>query len=143
MLKSFDFFRKIQTDQELTSTTGGVFTIVALIVVIYSMQVAGILIFLSLQDFYQEKYYTFLAVKNDDAEFLPMRIDVTFNKLPCQGTLLFIQLQEFSSEMNLNIWKLEFKQNYLCLECPKMEILKKNIKEVKTGKYRKSNLLLT
>ena len=32
MLKSFDFFRKIQTDQELTSTTGGVFTIIALIV---------------------------------------------------------------------------------------------------------------
>jgi len=31
------------------------------------MQVAGILILMSLQDFYQEKYYTFLAVKNDDA----------------------------------------------------------------------------
>lgn len=32
MLKSFDFFRKIQTDQELTSATGGLFTIVALVV---------------------------------------------------------------------------------------------------------------
>jgi len=38
---------------------------------------------MSLQDFYQEKYYTFLAVKNDDAEYLPMRIDITFNKVPC------------------------------------------------------------
>lgn len=32
MLKSFDFFRKIQTDQQLTSATGGVFTLVALVV---------------------------------------------------------------------------------------------------------------
>ena len=35
MLKSFDFFRKIQTDQELTSTTGGFFTIIALVVNIF------------------------------------------------------------------------------------------------------------
>ncbi len=33
MLKSFDFFRKIRTDQELTSTTGGFFTIVSIIVI--------------------------------------------------------------------------------------------------------------
>ena len=32
MLKSFDFFRKIQTDQELTSATGGIFTFIAIIV---------------------------------------------------------------------------------------------------------------
>jgi hypothetical protein len=32
MLKSFDFFRKIQTDQELTSATGGIFTIISLVV---------------------------------------------------------------------------------------------------------------
>ena len=32
MLKSFDFFRKIRTDQELTSTTGGFFTILSIIV---------------------------------------------------------------------------------------------------------------
>ena len=32
MLKYFDFFRKIRTDQELTSTTGGCFTILALVV---------------------------------------------------------------------------------------------------------------
>ena len=32
MLKSFDFFRKIQTDQELTSATGGLFTLISLIV---------------------------------------------------------------------------------------------------------------
>jgi hypothetical protein len=32
MLKSFDFFRKIQTDQELSSTTGGFFTLAALAV---------------------------------------------------------------------------------------------------------------
>jgi hypothetical protein len=43
---------------------------------------------MSLQDFYQEKYYTFLAVKNDDSEFLPMKIDITFSKLPCGGTYL-------------------------------------------------------
>lgn len=40
---------------------------------------------MSLQDFYQEKYYTFLAIKNDNSEYLPMRIDLTFNKLPCEG----------------------------------------------------------
>jgi hypothetical protein len=32
MLKSFDFFRKIQTDQELTSATGGLFTLAAIAV---------------------------------------------------------------------------------------------------------------
>ena len=35
--------------------------------IVIHIQVAGILILMSLQDFYQEKYYTFLAVKNDDA----------------------------------------------------------------------------
>lgn len=32
MLKSFDFFRKLQTDQELTSATGGFFTLIAITV---------------------------------------------------------------------------------------------------------------
>ena len=57
-LKSFDFFRKIQTEQELTSATGGMFTIASLIV-------AFILIILSIQDFTADQYRTFLAVKND------------------------------------------------------------------------------
>ena len=35
--------------------------------IVIHIQVAVILILMSLQDFYQEKYYTFLAVKNDDA----------------------------------------------------------------------------
>ena len=60
MLKSFDFFRKIQTDQELTSTTGGFFTLIAL-------ASAALLIFYSIQDYTADKYYTFLAVKNDDS----------------------------------------------------------------------------
>jgi len=38
MLKSFDFFRKIQTDQELTSATGGIFTVIALIVSMISQR---------------------------------------------------------------------------------------------------------
>lgn len=53
MLKSVDFFRKIRTDQELTSATGGCFTIISLIVITIITQAAGILIILSLQDFYQ------------------------------------------------------------------------------------------
>jgi hypothetical protein len=32
MLRSFDFFRKIRTEQQLTSATGGFFTIISLIV---------------------------------------------------------------------------------------------------------------
>lgn len=42
---------------------------------------------MSFQDFYHEKYYTFLAVKNDESEYLPLRIDILFNKMPCEGTL--------------------------------------------------------
>jgi hypothetical protein len=83
MLKSFDFFRKIRTEQELTSATGGFFTIISLIVHLTYIQAAGLLILLSLQDFYQEKYFTFLSVKNDDSEFLPMQIDILFYHLPC------------------------------------------------------------
>lgn len=85
MLKSFDFFRKIRTDQELTSATGGLFTIISLIVPPILTQAAGFLILLSLQDFYQEKYFTFLSVQNDDSEFLPMQIDILFYHLPCEG----------------------------------------------------------
>jgi hypothetical protein len=62
MLKSFDFFRKIQTDQQLTSATGGVFTLVALVVYSVPTKIAGFLILYSIQDFYTEQYYTFLAV---------------------------------------------------------------------------------
>jgi hypothetical protein len=50
-----------------------------------NIQAAGILIFLSIQDYYHVTYYTFLAVKNDDAEYLPMRIDITFNEIPCHA----------------------------------------------------------
>jgi hypothetical protein len=64
------------------------------------MQAAGLLILLSLQDFYQEKYFTFLSVKNDDSEFLPMRIDILFYKLPCEGTALHMQPWQLSLRMS-------------------------------------------
>lgn len=32
MLKSFDYFRRVQGDQELSSSTGGIFTLIAIIV---------------------------------------------------------------------------------------------------------------
>ena len=57
-LKSFDFFRKVQTEQELSSSAGGIFTIVSLVI-------AGLLIFSSYQDFTRVEYRTSLAVKND------------------------------------------------------------------------------
>jgi hypothetical protein len=41
---------------------------------------------MSLQDFYEDKYYTFLAVKNDDSDYLPMRINIIFPHLPCECT---------------------------------------------------------
>lgn len=46
---------------------------------------ATFLIIYSIQDFYTEQYYTFLAVKNDDSEYLPMNIDILFNRMPCDG----------------------------------------------------------
>lgn len=50
------------------------------------MQAAAFLIFYSVQDFYTEQYYTFLAVQNDDSDTLPMRIDILFTRMPCNGT---------------------------------------------------------
>lgn len=76
-LKSFDFFRKVQSEQELSSSAGGIFTIVSLIV-------AAFLIFSSYQDFTQVQYRTMLTVKNDPNEYLPMLIDITFDKAPCE-----------------------------------------------------------
>lgn len=43
-LRYFDIFRRIQTEQELSSSTGGIFTIFSLLVAIF-------LISLSLKDF--------------------------------------------------------------------------------------------
>lgn len=40
---------------------------------------------MSFQDYYHESYNTFLAVKNDEATYFPLRIDMTLNKMPCQG----------------------------------------------------------
>ena len=57
-LKSFDFFRKIQSEQQLSSETGGIFTISSLIV-------AAILIILSIQDFTSVQYTTNLTIRND------------------------------------------------------------------------------
>jgi hypothetical protein len=31
------------------------------------------------------KYFTFLSVKNDDSDYLPMKIDILFYHLPCEG----------------------------------------------------------
>jgi hypothetical protein len=73
------------------------------------LQAAGILILLSLQDFYQEKYFTFLSVKNDDSEFLPMQIDILFFHLPCEGSFGFIQHWLLSSKMNWSMWSMDWK----------------------------------
>lgn len=64
-LKSFDFFRKIQTEQELSSTTGGCFTLFSLVVLLFLSKVALILIGLSIQDFTRVEYETSLVIKND------------------------------------------------------------------------------
>ena len=65
MLKSFDYFRKIQTDQELTSATGGVFTLIALIVCTNFIQIAAFLVYYSFKDYYSSSYQTFLDLRND------------------------------------------------------------------------------
>lgn len=54
------------------------------------IQAAAFLIFYSVQDFYTEQYYTFLGVQNDDSDTLPMRIDILFNRMPCNGILYFM-----------------------------------------------------
>lgn len=78
-LQSFDFFRKIQSEQELSSSTGGIFTIGSLIV-------ASILILLSIQDFTTAQYVTSLVVRNDPTEYLTTKIDITFDQAPCECT---------------------------------------------------------
>lgn len=138
MLKSFDFFRKIQTDQELTSTTGGIFTLISLIVSYPSSQIAGILIVMSLQDFYQEKYYTFLAIKNDNSEYLPMRIDITFNKLPCHGISWFKKLSALSFTMSSNTGNPILRTKSLSLTYPKTLPPDKSINEAEIEWQRKT-----
>jgi hypothetical protein len=48
--------------------------------------VAGILVLLSIKDFTSINYATTLQVKNDPTEYIPMKIDILFNKAPCECT---------------------------------------------------------
>ena len=71
-----------------------------------------------------------------------MKVDITFNKLPCSGKHLYIKLLEYNSEMNFSIYSKEYKALFLCTEFPKMEISKNNIKEVQIEKFKRNYLLL-
>lgn len=51
---------------------------------IFNFKVAGILVILSIQDFTSIHYVTTLRVKNDPTEYIPMKIDIYFNKAPCE-----------------------------------------------------------
>jgi hypothetical protein len=75
------------------------------------IQFAGLLILMSFQDFYQLKYYTFLAVKNDNSDYLPMRIDILFSKMPCEGTPAPTQPSPSSSKMSYNTSRATWKRN--------------------------------
>lgn len=69
---------------------------------VFPMQVAAFLILYSVQDFYTEQYYTFLAVQNDNSETLPMQIDIIFNRMPCSGTFSCMQPSPSSFMMSWN-----------------------------------------
>ena len=71
-----------------------------------------------------------------------MKVDITFNKLPCSGKYLYIKLLEYNSEMNFSIFSQEYKALFLCTEFPKMEISKNNTKEVQIDKFKRNYLLL-
>lgn len=78
MLKRCDIFRKIQSELHDGSTTGGVFTIVAILI-------GGLLLFHAFNDYNAEKYETDLIIENDDNPILPMRITIVFNSAPCHS----------------------------------------------------------
>jgi hypothetical protein len=69
---------------------------------VFLIEVAAFLILYSVQDFYTEQYYTFLAVQNDNSETLPMQIDIIFNRMPCNGTSSWMQPSPSSFMMNWN-----------------------------------------
>ena len=138
MLKSFDFFRKIQTDQELTSATGGLFTLAALTVRQKIMQAAAILILFSLQDFYQEKYYTFLSIKNDESEFLPMKIDILFFNLPCEGISHNSQLSQLSLRTNLSMSNTASKTRLCSTMYPREKKQESSIREARIDRRRRT-----
>lgn len=79
MLKRCDIFRKIQSDLHDGSATGGVFTIVAMVI-------GAFLLFQAFRDYTAEKYETDLIIENDDNPILPMRITMLFNSAPCHST---------------------------------------------------------
>jgi hypothetical protein len=74
-------------------------------------QVAAFLILYSVQDFYTEQYYTFLSVQNDDSETLPMRIDILFNRMPCNGTSRCTQPSPSSSSMSSSTSRATWRTN--------------------------------
>jgi hypothetical protein len=82
-LKSFDIFRKIQTDVHPGTKTGGMFTVMAFIL-------GGLLLFHSLSEYYTEKYTTSLIIENDEATVLPVRINILMSNAPCHGTNKFM-----------------------------------------------------
>lgn len=79
-LKSFDIFRKIQSDVHPGTKTGGLFTVIAFIV-------GGLLLFHSLNEYYSEKYTTSLIIQSDEAEVLPVRINLLMIQAPCHSTM--------------------------------------------------------
>ena len=72
---------------------------------------AGILVLLSIQDFTSIHYVTSLSVKNVPTEYIPMKIDITFNKAPCELiTLRFhdeLEFMETGLERKLNLSNVE------------------------------------
>jgi hypothetical protein len=72
------------------------------------------------QDFYEVQYYTFLGVRNDNAEYLPMRLDILFNHMPCGGNPANIQQSPFNSMMNWNTSKATWNKNLTSTASPKV-----------------------
>jgi hypothetical protein len=80
MLKRCDIFRKIQSDLHDGSATGGIFTLIAILI-------GGLLLFYACIDYTAEKYETDLIIENDDNPVLPMKISILFNTAPCHSIL--------------------------------------------------------
>lgn len=75
-LRSFDIFRKIQSDIHPGTRTGGIFTMLAFVL-------GGLLLFHSLNEYYTEKYTTSLIIENDENPILPVQIDIVMAGAPC------------------------------------------------------------
>lgn len=78
-LRSFDIFRKIQSDVHPGTKSGGLFTVVAFII-------GGLLLFHSLSEYYSEKYTTSLVIETDESEILPVAINLLMSNAPCHST---------------------------------------------------------